>query len=1056
MPTAEISSTVAQNGIGAEATQSSESVSHSEAQSKLIEKKDRISTGKTLLYLYSGPYRADSVAEYIRSLGSDCMEVDIEAKSTMDLLDCDVWQKLLDDIRSGKYFGIFASPPCCTFSVARKGKFDRGPCQLRGADMPQLYKGVAGLTQQEREQIKIGNVLADRAAEAVHWFAVRGYPWAIEQPARREGNPSMFNLPKFELLRRTPDACFKRFAQCNFGCEFQKSTEILGNIGLDHWPGDCCHPTKEWIVPWSGVKHVGPHPPLRGRQKAIPAEGWVESMLREVEPPEPFLTKSTAHYPGELNRAIAEVFHKSFSTGIKRKSTVDLKSQKTDVHSRNFSDLPIPKMLKHTPDDVVVEQVVGGLRKPYNSLCAVPGLINLGVQVRNCIKSFCERHPGIKENFLNSVGHAEASHFPGGSVTIDQLRSEISSILIRNHPDPSHWSKIDINESSPRTCLKANFLRLWAECAGDPGAKIVPWLIEGAPGGIELHPDLDGLFPRVPETEEIDPPEELFTDFDSFKNYEGVEDNPDASEAIQGYVKKGYLSCHDTLEECRSFLGGSTPVLSKLGCIVKVKENEIGQVIKKTRIILDAKQSRVTKATERRYKSELPRIVDAVHDILELMSTLKPGEVIMQMVADVVDAFWLVPLHQSEMKYFTAKLGGKYMVFLRTAQGSRAAPLTFAAVMALAARLLQSLLLNDHLGESIWQDGRLETYVDDPWLVMKGNPQKIEELTLCVLIGWELMGFPLAYHKAAVGVSLKWIGMTIEVNQTGVAVSIPTEKLVEIRTIASDFLKVNVVPDKELRSFIGKCMSIASVLHVWKPFIAQFYAALYSEKSGNPKNCTWTSQIRQGLHWILAFLDHNSIHCLSKRTWDVVEHMGQGDKITITWDASPWGFGGTLHINGIMVEYLYGVPTEYEIKLLELEIGEAKSQQTMEALGGLVSLRQWSKHWQHRRAMLLIRSDNVGALVLFGQLNSKATSNGIIAREAALDFGNSSFSPRTAEHVPGVTNVTCDSLSRIYQPGGKYRVPEKLRTVPRADLAIRDETWWKSVSPPLRSASHKE
>lgn len=68
--------------------------------------------------------------------------------------------------------------------------------------------------------------------------------------------------------------------------------------------------------------------------------------------------------------------------------------------------------------------------------------------------------------------------------------------------------------------------------------------------------------------------------------------------------------------------------------------------------------------------------------------------------------------------------------------------------------------------------------------------------------------------------------------------------------------------------------------------------------------------------------------------------MGRGDKITITWDASPWGFGGTLHINGVIVEYLYGVPTEYEIKLLELEIGEAKSQQTMEALGGLVSLRQ--------------------------------------------------------------------------------------------------------------------
>ena len=123
-----------------------------------------------------------------------------------------------------------------------------------------------------------------------------------------------------------------------------------------------------------------------------------------------------------------------------------------------------------------------------------------------------------------------------------------------------------------------------------------------------------------------------------------------------------------------------------------------------------------------------------------------------------------------------------------------------------------------------------------------------------------------------------------------------------------------------------------------------------------------------------------------------------------------------------------------------------------------MSLRQWSKHWQHRRALLMIRSDNVGALVLFGQLNSKATANGVIAREAALDFGNSSFSPRMAEQVPGVTNITCDCLSRIHQPGGKYKVPEKLRTVPRATLLLgtkRGGSQFHHRSVPLRMASEK-
>ncbi|CAJ1431996.1 unnamed protein product [Effrenium voratum] len=39
---------------------------------------------------------------------------------------------------------------------------------------------------------------------------------------------------------------------------------------------------------------------------------------------------------------------------------------------------------------------------------------------------------------------------------------------------------------------------------GDPGAKIVPWLMDGAPGGILLHPELNGLFPKVTEEEEFE------------------------------------------------------------------------------------------------------------------------------------------------------------------------------------------------------------------------------------------------------------------------------------------------------------------------------------------------------------------------------------------------------------------------------------------------------------------------------------------------------------------------------------------------------------------------
>ncbi len=1018
---------------------------------------------RRLLYLYSGPYRPDSVAAFLKKMNWECSEVDIEAVPSMDLLDCDVWDSLLHDIQSGRFDAVFASPPCGTFSMARRGVSDGGPRQLRSDQMPELYKGIKGLSLDEAAEVKVGNILADRAAEALHWFAINNKPWAVEQPARRERRPSMLNLPKFTYLAGLKGATVTKFAQCMFGQKFEKETEILGNLDLSSWPKKCNHPVRDWIIPWSGERVRSPHPPLKGKQLAIPVDEWDPSMLRWYEPFGPFLTKSTAHYPGDLNEAIAraivaksdQLADSSNLTPVstRKRSFPDgfatFEGDSSDVNL-SFSDLPLPKLkVQRTFPTHDTDDPVGGLRRPYVSMGKVPKLVNLGVQIRNAIESFFHRHPGLVEKYLSSIGHPDASHFPGGEDVISLLRFEVARIITRQHPAPFEFTSEWINETPPDTCLKANFIKIWLEAAEDPGASLATWLHEGAPGGLSRHPELSGVFPRAkPEEIKIDP-DHLSTEFEAFHNYSGVDDNEDAKTAIQGYIDKGYLSSHDTLESCKAELGGAEPILSRLGCIVKSKVNDLGVATTKTRIILDAKQSLVTSATERRYASELPRITDAVHDLLSLMTQLGPGESVVQFVADVVDAFWLIPLHPEERKYFCAKFRNKFMIFRRTAQGSRTAPLTFAAVMSSATRLLQSLLLRDSLSKSIWQEARLEVYVDDPWAAIRGAQGKVDNLIACLLVGWELMGFPIAYHKACRGPSLKWIGMTITVTTQGVEVHIPGDKLGEIRGMAEKFLKGNLIADKDLRSFTGKCMSIASVIHVWKPFITQFYAALSASKpSGTPPNCTWTSQVKSGLLWIITFLTHNSEGEITKRVWDINEHLRTDANVLITWDASRWGFGATLHLEGRLVEFLEDAPSAYEIDLLQIQIGSSKAQQTMESLGGLVALRHWKSRWQNKNAVLHIRGDNVGALTLFGQLTTHSSTNSIIAREAALDIGMTTFKPRVVEHVPGITNITCDALSRMRQPGKGILLPENLKDIPRASLGAREQDWWKSTSIP--------
>ena len=66
-------------------------------------------------------------------------------------------------------------------------------------------------------------------------------------------------------------------------------------------------------------------------------------------------------------------------------------------------------------------------------------------------------------------------------------------------------------------------------------------------------------------------------------------------------------------------------------------------------------------------------------------------------IADVRDAFWMTPLRMSERRFFIMKDKGVYMIFLRTAQGSRGAPLSWAAVAAMIPRIVQSLYMSNSI-----------------------------------------------------------------------------------------------------------------------------------------------------------------------------------------------------------------------------------------------------------------------------------------------------------------------------------------------------------------------
>ena len=87
------------------------------------------------------------------------------------------------------------------------------------------------------------------------------------------------------------------------------------------------------------------------------------------------------------------------------------------------------------------------------------------------------------------------------------------------------------------------------------------------------------------------------------------------------------------------------------------------------------------------------------------------------------------------------------------------------------------------------------------------------------------------------------------------------------------------------------------------------------------------------------------------REYRVSTYFGEGIRMDIVTDASPWGIGGYLVIADKILSY-FSCPLTAEVeRVLQMKIGESSSQQVAEALAVLVALRGWEKirsRWNNR------------------------------------------------------------------------------------------------------------
>ena len=321
-----------------------------------------------------------------------------------------------------------------------------------------------------------------------------------------------------------------------------------------------------------------------------------------------------------------------------------------------------------------------------------------------------------------------------------------------------------------------------------------------------------------------------------------------------------------------------------------------------------------------------------------------------------------------------------------------------------------------------------------------------------MMLCWEALNFKLAYRKGQLGPKVDWIGGNLQFTATGISARVKDTIVQDILRDLDAFEGLNVIPVKDLRSFVGRANHAAGLLLVLRPFLHSIWGALYGESGGAPANTVWAKQIRHALEWLSAFF-RKEVHGVT-RHFSLEEFSGTGPLWEIGTDASPWGLGGWLSCDGKITKYYTSPVSEEDLGVFGLIRGSCESQQTLEGLAILVALRLWNDSSHSRFIRLCVRGDSVGALTLLIKMRPSSAQQAIIARELALVTAKAAFPP-TVNHTLGVAHKLADMLSRVYDPG--RRAEDALRH-PSLEHAVRTpapgrpRSWYRTLALPVRSA----
>ena len=1013
----------------------------------------------TFLHLFSG--EEDVLAEALVTAGKKeainvhVTSVDRAGSNCVDLSKDQPFGEILDDVRGGLFDGGHAGFPCGSFSMVRHRP--GGPPPVRS--LAHIYGLPTNNPSQQREADN-GTVLAIRSlqviSELIQAQRLRKVPdcGTLENPP---GSDNMsegpaWQLPEFLDGLKKLGAVLAKFNTCAYQMKFKKRWFKPGQFG--GCLADLASMRRTCKCP-SDYKHD----PLLGKRK----------------------TSEAARYPAELCQTYADLVIKVFKVTLnlewwrfqeESKKTEVNRLQKNWLNSKLRKQItpPLPldqvkemRGLKrawhplddqdHLPQPVEPPKkarreaenrfYLGGMRNPLAAVRKTSRLEEAGRDVFRLWSNFVRDWPDALQ-----VAKDYGSDHCGIDSKLKEKWSEQLGKLLKVEK-PAVVLKSPLAFTSP---LNAEFWKAWQAYAKDPEEHVHQWAVHGVPLGMEeVIPGSNGVFPPVFE----DPNEpmvapELNSQWDT-RNYKSMyEDKEPAKKELQRLVDKGFAVIMSKSEATEKFKVGT---MSKLALITKKKENYI-----KYRIIIDLLRSGGNRRCVVPERIVLPRIQDIVHGLRDLWTKFdtdkqKDEDWGIELIgADLSDAYCHFPVAVSELGNCLAPgLEEDQVVCFRAMLfGFKAAPLLMGRLSACFSRMWQAFIPRGA--------GFVQTYMDDPVVVLVG-PRKLRETILSlILYSAELFGLNLSYAKAERGLQLKWIGINIEVDPelSLVNLTVPDKLVEEIKTVLESWK--STVTIRELRSVTGKLSWLAGVLTRSRWAVSILYAVIASvedkeqEKVNESKGSTGHGVRAKWIHASRVDLPRRFFLtlCNKKTQWMTrsIPLSHQKVRWAITTDACPLGIGGVLAAVNVAENTLIPVAafrakiTPEVAKDLGIEYGLAAGQGALEAFAVLVAIRHWASKLAGERLML--QSDSTVALALARKLSSSSPTLNWVGAEMALQAELLSLQEFVLHHIPGKLNVAADWLSR---PSMTSDLPAELKDVNIKILAEKT-LLQPSIAPP--------